>query len=324
MGLLDKLFGRDTPSQEIVGKVDKEGPRNPIDQLGVTGRSQRNAAYEDTAHIPRITDYVAEKLSQLLRYSTEMPVLRLTEDDSPAQITDSKLGGAFYVPEGMKAPHNLDTGNPLYLLAQLNFSQLPQLRGFPAQGLLQFFIDGEDTLYGADYDNPQSQRSWRVRYLPNVPVTALHANRVVKPAWHDDTVLPFNDPDTERRLVAQVGKQTITPTDYRFEGRLQSCVSTLNEYDHGFFREHEAEIRDSLAALLMSGGHQVGGYPIFTQSDPHDDRDPLWNKATDLLLQIDSTDDVSFGDSGVANFFISPSDLERLDFSRVLYTWDCY
>ena len=34
MGLLDKLFGRDTPSQEIVGKVDKEGPRNPIDQLG--------------------------------------------------------------------------------------------------------------------------------------------------------------------------------------------------------------------------------------------------------------------------------------------------
>ncbi|MFQ7845403.1 MAG: YwqG family protein [Bifidobacterium bifidum] len=66
----------------------------------------------------------------------------------------------------MKAPRNLDTGNPLYLLAQLNFSQLPQLRGFPAQGLLQFFIDGEDTLYGADYDNPQSQRSWRVRYLP--------------------------------------------------------------------------------------------------------------------------------------------------------------
>ena len=39
MGLLDKLFGRDTPSQEIVGKVDKEGPRNPIDQLGVTGIS---------------------------------------------------------------------------------------------------------------------------------------------------------------------------------------------------------------------------------------------------------------------------------------------
>ena len=131
MGLLDKLFGRDTPSQEIVGKVDKEGPRNPIDQLGVTGRSQRNAAYEDTAHIPRITDYVAEKLSQLLRYSTEMPVLRLTEDDSPAQITDSKLGGAFYVPEGMKAPRNLDTGNPLYLLAQLNFSQLPQLDSPP-------------------------------------------------------------------------------------------------------------------------------------------------------------------------------------------------
>ena len=39
-----------------------------------------------------------------------MPVLRLTEDDSPAQITDSKLGGASTCGRGMKAPRNLDTG----------------------------------------------------------------------------------------------------------------------------------------------------------------------------------------------------------------------
>lgn len=324
MGLLDRLFGRDAPSEEVVKKVAEEGPLNPIDQLGVTGRLQRNAAYEDTAHIPKLTDYVAQKLAQLLRYSTETPVLRLTATDDPATPTDSKLGGAFYVPEGMRAPRNLDTGDQLYLLAQINFGQMPHLAGFPENGLLQFFIDGEDTLYGADYDHPQSQRSWRIRYIPQVPVTALHPGRVVRPAWHDDTTLPFDGPDSEFKLAAELGKQTITPSDHRFEDRLQRCISTMNEYDRGFFRDHEADIRDALTSLLESSGHQMGGYPLFTQNDPHDTRDPMWAKANVLLLQVDSVSGVMFGDSGVANFFIAPGDLERLDFSQTLYTWDCY
>ena len=32
---------------------------------------------------------------------------------------------------------------------------------------------------------------------------------------------------------------------------------------------------------------------------------------------------ILWGDCGVANFFISRTDLEKLDFSRVLYNWDC-
>ncbi len=205
MGLLDKLFGRDTPSQEIVGKVD-ESFRNPIDQLGVTGKSQRNAAYEDTAHIPRITDYVAEKLSQLLRYSTEMPVLRLTEDDSQHQNHRQQARRRVLRAGRHEGATQSRHREPAVSAGQLNFSQLPQLRGFPAQGLLQFFVDGEDTLYGADYDNPQSQRSWRVRYLPNVPVTALHANRVVKPAWHDDTCAAVERP-RHRATASRTGRQ---------------------------------------------------------------------------------------------------------------------
>ena len=30
-----------------------------------------------------------------------------------------------------------------------------------------------------------------------------------------------------------------------------------------------------------------------------------------------------WGDSGVANFFIDSEDLEKRDFSKVFYTWDC-
>lgn len=45
-----------------------------------------------------------------------------------------------------------------------------------------------------------------------------------------------------------------------------------------------------------------------------------------LLLQIDTDDalNIMWGDAGVANFFIREKDLINLDFSNVVYNWDCY
>lgn len=42
-----------------------------------------------------------------------------------------------------------------------------------------------------------------------------------------------------------------------------------------------------------------------------------------LLLQIDTDDEIMWGDSGVGNFVIHPDDLAKRDFSKVYYTWDC-
>ena len=42
-----------------------------------------------------------------------------------------------------------------------------------------------------------------------------------------------------------------------------------------------------------------------------------------LLLQIDSEDDIMWGDSGIANFFISEEDLKNKNFEDMLYNWDC-
>lgn len=72
-------------------------------------------------------------------------------------------------------------------------------------------------------------------------------------------------------------------------------------------------------------GHKIGGYPAFTQEDPRyiakeDDHDIL-------LLQIDTDDigerEIMWGDSGVANFFISRENLKQRNFQDVIYTWDC-
>ena len=74
--------------------------------------------------------------------------------------------------------------------------------------------------------------------------------------------------------------------------------------------------------------HQIGGLPFFTQSDVRREGDVL-------LFQMDSemgngedgkskSWEILWGDCGIANFFISRADLKNLDFSNVLYNWDCY
>ena len=69
-------------------------------------------------------------------------------------------------------------------------------------------------------------------------------------------------------------------------------------------------------------GHKLLGYPAFTQSDPREYH-KKYGKYDTLLLQIDTDDGIMWGDSGVANFFINKDDLKNMNFSSVLYNWDC-
>ena len=74
---------------------------------------------------------------------------------------------------------------------------------------------------------------------------------------------------------------------------------------------------------LSNWGHKLLGYPCFTQWDPRgDDYNERYNT---LLFQMDSeVPDLLWGDCGVANFFINLDKLKNLDFTDVLYNWDCY
>ena len=79
---------------------------------------------------------------------------------------------------------------------------------------------------------------------------------------------------------------------------------------------------DEVIESLNCDGSHVGGYPYFTQSDPRE-YEAAYQKCDTVLLQIDTDDEIMWGDSGVANFFIPAEDLAKKDFSRVLYNWDC-
>ena len=82
--------------------------------------------------------------------------------------------------------------------------------------------------------------------------------------------------------------------------------------------------------ISNASGSKIGGYPNFVQ--PYDPREDYPENQAEylLLLQIDTcfTNDednffIYWEDGGVGNFFIKKSSLKKLDFSEVLYHWDC-
>lgn len=228
----------------------------------------------------------------------------------------SKVGGRAWWPAGHAAPAGED-GRPLVLLAQINLAEVPAMPGWPERGLLQFFI-AANNFYGANFDAGNDvetlsrQRNFRVVYWadPSVQGQALAAG-------HDgDGYLPHN-PHRPRRMRFEAGTETVSGSDYRiddvFGGDAWQVLERWAE-ENGFDDETAYVILEELGGP----GHKLGGYPFFTQTDPRD------SGPMELLLQLDSDDEMTWGDMGVGGFFIDPADLARADFSRVMYNWDCH
>ncbi|MBB4125600.1 uncharacterized protein YwqG [Xanthomonas translucens] len=280
--------------------------------------AQPVAPSPDAAKVEVDADAVLAPYRQRLD-ATRRPVAVLglqpmAQDDRLA----SKVGGRPYWTADKAYPRDT-RGQPLALLAQIDLANMPPLRGYPTQGMLQFFI-GSDDFYGANLDGAtdlaalSAQRNFRVVYWPRPDASARQAE-VPLPAA--DT-LPF-DPAHPRAMHFTVGEETIGSADVHFE---QALGRSLDAVAAAYASRHllpQDAVDDALYEALSRSGHKLGGYPQFTQEDPRKPQD-----AQVLLLQLDSDDAMMWGDSGIANFFIDPADLQRGDFSRVAYNWDCY
>lgn len=268
---------------------------------------------------PSPAKLLAAQIAERLSAHTEKPAVAFSlEEGGAAGLFACKLGGAFYVPEDQSAPED-SHGQPMYLLAQLNFSELPALKDFPEKGLLQFFLTGSDDLYGADYDDPASQKNWCIRYLPEIPEErSVNETRIFYPAYTEKTRLLLFSEET-CPLKASAITQSITLCDYRISDILRRTCADLLPED---FRD-VYDLDDQVSAELLKRQElyraQIGGYPDFIEYDPREEAED----APDILLfQIESFDDITWGDPGVGNFFIRSEDLKNRDFSKVWYHWD--
>ncbi|HYH02628.1 MAG TPA: DUF1963 domain-containing protein [Bacillota bacterium] len=215
---------------------------------------------------------------------------------------NSFIGGTPLVPKGFVFP--TETDPKLHFFAQLNMSNFPKLPGFPEEGLLLFFLKS-------------TAKAWRdsfVIYIANPP----------KQTSEYEPVKEFVSATKARYLITSADKVRESypyPTDYKYYAIFKELAKDLSPK----VLELVQEIVSEMEFQRQNQGNRLGGYAFFTQEDPRYNQ-----KYHDYiqLLQVDellSDEDLMFwGDSGLGHFFIRPDDLKKLDFSKVLFYWDCY
>ena len=242
-------------------------------------------------------------------------------------LTDSKLGGIPYIPQGGALPTSVD-GKPLFMLAQINCEQLPENTLYPKKGLLQFWIAAtEAPLYGLDYEAPCSNDFKQVIYYPTFG-EALSIDDFINDYTFDDKNLPFNSKRQFalhfKRDTESISLEERAATQLFFEKWNEAFSTHITTIDE-FFDEVPDDICEEINAYLLKEptGHKIGGYPYFIEYDPREENDPH----TFLLLQIDidnvEGEEICRGNlGGVANFFISPEDLDNCKFDNIFFHWE--
>lgn len=281
---------------------------------------------------PPISDGKNEKLCagetfRLIQKETETPCVTMELTDTKPSIFESKVGGIGYIPHDGNFPMD-SKGNQLRLLAQINCSDV-SLEDFPKQGLLQFWILNND-LYGADFDNNTMQDTFRIVYHEHIDKSVTEEEIKSKFSENefdaDESYMPV---EGECGLTFKVGTDYMSDNDCHFDKMFCEKYNRLNPpepidslYDLDFDFDELEYYEESQEKAF---DHKIGGYPGFTQTDPRDEDDDTYNF---LLFQLDSdfadgNYEILWGDAGIGNFFINREKLKKLDFSDVLYNWDC-
>lgn len=207
------------------------------------------------------------------------------------QFWKSHFGGTPYIPKGMEYPRNSD-GSPLYLLAQINFIDVPHLEHFPESGFLQFYISDKNG-YGVLDD------SYKVVYIP-------HTRNYDNQSDLNFLNTPENFPVQHPYLLSfSLSRKPLPVLNNNF-------TEVFSIYNESKFSELYDSIIDSY------NPHQIGGWASFAQNSP--DFINI-NNDYEVLLQIDSIDGISFGYGGIATFFIKKEDLQKMDFSKIKFYW---
>ena len=214
--------------------------------------------------------------------------------------TQSKFLGTPYLPVGIRYPLD-EQGKPMILLAQINFAEAPALASYPTQGILQLFVSAANW-YGMD--------DYRILFHPSPAAEAQTEFDFLTGDLYADSPIYVEHTLSFSRQTEYGGAEDCR-FDMEFEGR------DYYEYQETLPKAQQEE----LDTCCYNVGHKIGGYAFFTQGDP---RDSSADKNTDvLLLQIDTDEEIMFGDSGVAHLFINPDALKNQQFDQAYFQWDC-
>ena len=256
--------------------------------------------------LPLLLEPYRQQLESTARYFIRI----LPQPSGETTPWQSKIGGNPYLPKTSDYPVNR-AGEPLFFLAQINFAEMPAMEPFPEEGIIQFYINNGGLL-GWNEDGSLEQRDFRVLFFEEVLKNEEQLHQefpVMMPA--EELPIP---PAISFPLSFQLQQEIVPLSDHQF-------VKLLGEDFFEPFGERQWDIMDDYFRMYDSGGHKIGGYAFFTQNDPRERHGDM-----ELLFQLDTDKTIHcmWGDMGVGSFFIRKEDLEKRDFSKVLFNWDCY
>ncbi|MBM7702088.1 DUF1963 domain-containing protein [Metabacillus iocasae] len=166
---------------------------------------------------------------------------------------------------------------------------------------------------GLDFDIPTKQANFRVIYHSEV-ITDL-SKLMNDFSFMDELDLDSFPIQHEMKLSFKMDEEPVSMTDFQSEPLPIDFDESVSE---------DLVLWDVYEEAFSGDGSKIGGYGFFTQQDPRS-YGKKYKGHSVMLLQIDSDDDaIIWGDSGVANFFITQEDLKSRNFTNVLYNWDCY
>jgi uncharacterized protein YwqG len=240
--------------------------------------------------------------------------ITITAKDGSTKISDSKFGGQPFLPIGIEYPKDY-SGNPMILLTQINFAQLPKNDILPSEGVLEFYV-ADDDFFGMSYENPAKQIGFKILYFPDS---------------NQEHQTDFTFLDNLMRECPPFKTNEIVESKLFFEINLDYVPLHSIEFNQ-FFSLEEANLfqNPNDTAKIISGvyynaidskecGHKLGGYARFIQEDPRKRFTEYANYIS--LLQIDSQNHFMWGDAGRAHFLIDKNDLKNKNFSKVMYKW---
>ena len=239
------------------------------------------------------------------------------------KITDSKIEGIPYIPIGRKIPTN-SKGQQFMFLAQINCEDLKGLEDFPQEGILQFWVLGEDLL-GLDFDDYTNRDGFDVIYYEKIEdyYSEDEFMEMYNPYKFDlkymETLIASEPCKMKFSLEKQKESFNYELLDNLFKEVLEEESLGFNEKDK-LYEEVEKLYDDEFYEEIV--GTKCNGFPYFTQWEPRDDEQ--MKEYDTSLFQIDSGKEVMIGDSGVMHFFINREKLKNKDFSDIFYHWDCY
>ena len=239
------------------------------------------------------------------------------------KITDSKIEGIPYIPIGRKIPTN-SKGQQFMFLAQINCEDLKGLEDFPQEGILQFWILGEDLL-GLDFDDYTNRDGFDVIYYEKIEdyYSEDEFMEMYNPYKFDlkymETLIASEPCKMKFSLEKEKESFNYELLDNLFKEVLEEESLGFNEKDK-LYEEVEKLYDDEFYEEIV--GTKCNGFPYFTQWEPRDDKQ--MKEYDTSLFQIDSGKEVMIGDSGVMHFFINREKLKNKDFSDIFYHWDCY